>query len=103
MTDQEALKVIDQITGDDFCEDLSLTMFSGAPEGETAKELLVTAAQKLSTVYRVAHAFVTSNSCYGSHEAWRKEAEAMAQASDKSADTTARVIPFDVSGVVSVK
>jgi hypothetical protein len=88
MTDQQALELIEKLSGDDFCEDMNcrLNMPERGPEtgcetgqarcwDPAADPNLREAVDKLVAIYKIAHAFVASNSCYGSHDDWRAEAE----------------------------
>ena len=70
VTDQQALHLINRITGDEFCEDLDLTDFSTPLTGD-----LKIAHEKLSLIYRIAHSMDQSGTCYRNHESWREEAE----------------------------
>ena len=69
MTHTEALKVIEWLCCDDFCEDLEMQMV------EMPDSPLKTAGEKLTRIYRIAHGLNTQHKCYSVHEDWRKEAE----------------------------
>ena len=75
MEDQQALELISQICGDDFCEELDMRNAHRKLRGD-----LATAHEKLGKVYRIAHALVTSKVCYHVHDDWRKESERMVEA-----------------------
>lgn len=82
-SDQDALTAIDVICGDDFCEDMNCRdalghEFDGQPD-------LQTAIQKLVKIYRIAHGFVRSHSCYHAHGAWRSEVPPILAALTESA------------------
>lgn len=87
---QACLEVIQHCVGDEFGEDLDLSCVDphyGTPQLRTANE-------KLSTVYRVSHAMVRSNSCYSSHDAWRKEAADLHEALPVKHDIPAKEAEF---------
>jgi hypothetical protein len=65
-TDQQALALIDHITGDDFCADLEMRDFSTPLTGD-----LKTAFEKLARIYVIAHSMDKSHSCFQAHENWR--------------------------------
>lgn len=65
-TDQQALALIDRITGDDFCADLEMRNFSTPLTGD-----LKTAYEKLSRIYTIAHSMDKSHSCFKAHDNWR--------------------------------
>lgn len=68
-TDQDVLKIISQITGDDFCEELDMT---AAFHPEKLTPLEKQAHEKLSRIYMLAHSHDKSASCYRVHGEWRK-------------------------------
>jgi len=67
-TDQDVIAAIDSLASDDFCADLDMVM-AFHPEQLTEREK--TASGKLSVIYRLAHSFNRSHSCYHVHDDWR--------------------------------
>ncbi len=67
------LEAIEQIAGDDFCEDLEMEAARGELDDRDA---IAQAQAKLSSIYEIAHAFNDSHSCYREHEDWRKAVSA---------------------------
>ncbi len=61
------LGAIEQIAGDDFCEELEMEAARGKLNERDA-----ISQKKLSAIYKLAHAFNDSKSCYRQHEDWRK-------------------------------
>lgn len=72
MTDQQALELLDHLTGDDFCVELD-TKLGLHPEMLTETEKA--AAEKLGLLYRIAHSMNQSTLCHAWHDIWRKETE----------------------------
>jgi len=72
MSETDALDLIDRITMDDFCMDAECEL-AFHPENLSPREKI--AIEKLLRVYTIAHSMSRTHTCYGSHEAWRKEAE----------------------------
>lgn len=68
-TDQDVIRRIARITGDDFCEDLDIDV---AFEPDEVSLALKIANDKLGQIYRLAHSHDTSATCYGRHHDWRK-------------------------------
>ena len=66
--DQQALWAIEQICGDDFCEDQEFLNLN-REDGE-----MKTAIEKLTAIYSLAHSHVKGHSCFHVHEDWRKKA-----------------------------
>ena len=65
-SDQDALRQISRIAGDDFCEDIAMR----------ADELtgdLKTAAEKLLLIYTIAHSMDRSATCHHVHGDWRAQ------------------------------
>lgn len=62
------LLAIEEMAGDDFCEDLAMCNASRKLRGRIA-----TAHEKLSRIYRLAHAFNPQHTCHHVHENWREE------------------------------
>jgi hypothetical protein len=69
LTDQQTIEIIDLLTGDDFCMDLEMRNADAPLTGD-----LKIAFDKLSRIYRIAHAQVQSHSCFEVHDDWRREA-----------------------------
>jgi hypothetical protein len=77
---RKVIRYLNHITGDDFCEDLThRAVFTP----EALNEIEKVAHAKLSIVFKAAHAFDQSTSCYWNHEGWRKEALEAADALEK--------------------
>ena len=71
-TDQQALSLIELITGDDFCEDLDMRAFSKGGESQLTGDLRI-AHEKLSRIYMIAHSMVRDSVCHHVHDNWRAE------------------------------
>lgn len=65
----QILTAIEEYCGDEFCEELDMVC---ASEGRWLDPGLRQANERLVSIYKIAHAFNPSNSCYHAHEAWRK-------------------------------
>ena len=65
-SDQDALRQISRIAGDDFCEDLSM-------RAEDLTGDLRTAYEKLSLIYTIAHSMDRSATCHHVHADWRAQ------------------------------
>lgn len=76
LTDQQAIHLIDRITGDDWCYDLDSRTIREELTGD-----LKIAHEKLSLIYRIAHSMNRSATCHHAHQAWRKEASELFSAS----------------------
>ena len=63
----EVLDLIDGIVSDDFCEDLEMESAHGRLEKDTK-----VCQEKLSLIYKLAHANSPTHTCYHVHEDWRK-------------------------------
>jgi hypothetical protein len=64
----KVIAAIEDVVGDDFCEELSIDLGFDSITEVRLKE----AAEKLGEVYRLSHAFNTAHSCYSAHKSWRK-------------------------------
>lgn len=62
----DVLAAIEQICGDDFCEELHC-------DTRKLSGRIAVASDKLSIIYRLAHSFNTRHSCYSVHDSWRNE------------------------------
>ncbi len=101
ITDQLALELIDQITGDDFCEDLDCRLHLPSEDGPRSwqidpKSELGIAAEKLLQIYTIAHSMVKSNICYGAHDKWRLDAGLMAESTLPAIKQTE--LPISIKG-----
>jgi hypothetical protein len=78
----KALQAIENISGDDFCEELDC-------DNALVRKLrgrIAIAHRKLSMIYRISHSWDVEATCFSVHENWRKEARAMAEHAPASAD-----------------
>lgn len=66
----KVLSYLDSITGDDFCADLDIR---AAFKPEELSKFEKSAHLKLSIVYRAAHGFDKTNTCYRVHDDWRRQ------------------------------
>ena len=67
---KKVLGAIEMLAGDDFCCDLQWELANKRLRGRN-KEM----AERLSKIYRIAHAFNRSHECYSVHKNWRKLVE----------------------------
>lgn len=58
-----ALQAIETMLGDDFCHDLEVQKLTGDA---------AIMQKKIIEAWKIAHAFNTDASCYGTHNDWRK-------------------------------
>lgn len=73
LTDQEVIGLIEQLAGDDFCEDLDCVAAFHADELSEREKVC---HDKISRIYRISHSHRRDAICHGIHEAWRAEARA---------------------------
>lgn len=64
----DVLDVINRLAGDDFCEVLDCEA-AFSPDELTDKEKIC--HEKLSEIYKLAHAFSDRHTCYHVHAGWR--------------------------------
>lgn len=64
---EEILTAIEQYCGDEFCEELEMRDFNGKLSGD-----LKEARKRLGEIYKIAHGFNASHSCYHVHGPWRR-------------------------------
>lgn len=79
LSDQQVIELISNITGDEFCEDLNMTLTFMEEHDikfshNQLMNLLKEAHGKLSDIYVIAHSHNRQSSCYKVHDSWRKRA-----------------------------
>ena len=72
----DVLDLIDSLLSDDLCMELEMELYRD--DGKLSP-LEKSCAEKIGLLYRVAHGFNKSNSCYRVHEAWREEGRQLAK------------------------